>query len=197
MAKKQIPRERVIKETSLIISKQIDVNFRNYALYVLEHRGIPDFYDALTNVQRIALMNAPKAFSKTISLVGACISGGYHHGDCLREDTVIHLADGSKISIGDWYKKYPESKFILRSFDTETDTIISAIGHSPRIGQETVETIEIELEDGSIEECSLTHPWYTKRGWILAKDLTEEDEIIDHDMIYNKNIGYDHGTKNL
>ena len=29
----------------LSISRQIDTNFRNYALYVLENRGIPSFYD--------------------------------------------------------------------------------------------------------------------------------------------------------
>lgn len=66
---------------NLPISKQINTNFRNYALYVLENRGIPSFYDALTNVQRFILMNAPSNFNKTISVVGSCISDGYHHGD--------------------------------------------------------------------------------------------------------------------
>lgn len=65
----------------LSISRQIDTNFRNYALYVLENRGIPSFYDALTNVQRFIISNAPSQFNKTISLVGSCISDGYHHGD--------------------------------------------------------------------------------------------------------------------
>lgn len=69
------------KAYPLNISRQIDVNFRNYALYVLENRGIPSFYDALTNVQRFILLNAPHNYNKTISLVGSCISDGYHHGD--------------------------------------------------------------------------------------------------------------------
>jgi hypothetical protein len=69
------------KSYPLNISKQIDVNFRNYALYVLENRGIPSFYDALTNVQRFIVLNAPHNYNKTISLVGSCISDGYHHGD--------------------------------------------------------------------------------------------------------------------
>lgn len=69
------------KSYSLNISRQIDVNFRNYALYVLENRGIPSFYDGLTNVQRFIMMNAPTNYNKTISLVGSCISDGYHHGD--------------------------------------------------------------------------------------------------------------------
>ena len=69
------------KSYPLNISRQIDVNFRNYALYVLENRGIPSFYDALTNVQRFIILNAPHNYNKTISLVGSCISDGYHHGD--------------------------------------------------------------------------------------------------------------------
>jgi DNA gyrase/topoisomerase IV subunit A len=92
MAKKQAPQERNIRESTLGISKQINVNFRNYAIYVLENRGIPSFYDGLTNVQRVSLMNAPKTFSKTISLVGACISNGYHHGDKSLSGAINKLA---------------------------------------------------------------------------------------------------------
>jgi DNA gyrase/topoisomerase IV subunit A len=92
MAKKQAAQERNIRESSLGISKQININFRNYAIYVLENRGIPSFYDGLTNVQRVSLMNAPKTFQKTISLVGACISDGYHHGDKSLSGAINKLA---------------------------------------------------------------------------------------------------------
>lgn len=69
------------KSYPLPISRQINTNFRNYALYVLENRGIPNFYDSLTNVQRVIVQNSPTTFNKTISLVGSCISDAYHHGD--------------------------------------------------------------------------------------------------------------------
>ena len=68
-------------EIRLPISKHIDVNFRDYALYVLNNRGIPSFYDGLTNVQKFILQNSPQQFGKTVSVVGNCISAGYHHGD--------------------------------------------------------------------------------------------------------------------
>ena len=76
----------------LNISRQIDTNFRNYALYVLENRGIPSFYDGLTNVQRFIMLNAPHNFNKTISLVGSCISDGYHHGDKSLSGAINKLA---------------------------------------------------------------------------------------------------------
>jgi topoisomerase-4 subunit A len=69
------------KPIRLPISKHIDVNYRNYALYVLEQRGIPSYYDGLTNVQRLILHNAPQTFDKTMTLVGSCFKAGYHHGD--------------------------------------------------------------------------------------------------------------------
>jgi intein/homing endonuclease len=36
---------------------------------------------------------------------------------------------------------------------------------------------EIETESGKIRVTS-DHPVFTKRGWVMAKDLTEEDEIL-------------------
>jgi len=45
--------------------------------------------------------------------------------------------------------------------------------------------IELEFDDGRIIECTLDHEILTEnRGWVQAKDLTEEDEIVD----VNKNI---------
>jgi len=69
------------KTIKLPISKLIDTKYREYAVYVLESRGIPSFYDALTPVQRYILMNSPTSFGKTLTVVGKSIEDGYHHGD--------------------------------------------------------------------------------------------------------------------
>lgn len=84
-----IRKPKVIK---LPISKQIDVNFRNYALYVLERRGIPAWEDGLTSVQRLILLNAPEKFNKTLTLTGDCIKAGYHHGDASLTGAIQKLA---------------------------------------------------------------------------------------------------------
>ena len=95
------------KSYPLNISRQIDVNFRNYALYVLENRGIPSFYDALTNVQRFIMINAPHNYNKTISLVGSCISDGYHHGDKSLTGAINKLArpfgNSEQLLLGDGF----------------------------------------------------------------------------------------------
>ena len=41
------------------------------------------------------------------------------------------------------------------------------------------EIYEIELEDGRTIKASGEHPVLTRRGWILTRDLTEHDEILE------------------
>lgn len=83
---------RRTKIIRLPISKQIDINYRNYALYVLEKRGIPSWNDGLTNVQRLILLNASSSFDKTLSVTGSCIKDGYHHGDASLSGAINKLA---------------------------------------------------------------------------------------------------------
>lgn len=80
-------------ELSISISDQINLKYREYALYVLQSRGIPNFYDSLTPVQRIVLQNSPTQFNKTIGLVGEVIRTGlYHHGDMSLSGAISKLA---------------------------------------------------------------------------------------------------------
>ena len=78
---------------NLTIYQQINTQYRDYALYVLQSRGIPNFYDSLTPVQRLILLNSPSRFSKTIGLVGEVIkTGQYHHGDSSLAGAISKLA---------------------------------------------------------------------------------------------------------
>ena len=78
---------------TLTITDQINQKYRDYALYVLQSRGIPNFYDSLTPVQRIIIENSPNSFNKTIGLVGEVIRTGlYHHGDSSLSGAISKLA---------------------------------------------------------------------------------------------------------
>jgi DNA gyrase/topoisomerase IV subunit A len=78
---------------NISITQQINTQYREYALYVLQSRGIPNFYDFLTPVQRLILENAPSKFNKTIGLVGEVIkTGHYHHGDSSLSGAISKLA---------------------------------------------------------------------------------------------------------
>lgn len=77
----------------LNISDQINTQYRSYALYVIQSRGIPNFYDSLTPVQRLVLENSPSRFNKTIGVVGEVIKTGlYHHGDSSLSGAISKLA---------------------------------------------------------------------------------------------------------
>lgn len=160
------------------ISDQINNQYRGYALYVLQSRGIPNFYDALTPVQRLILENSPSKFNKTVGLVGEVIKTGlYHHGDCLDGDMIINLADGSSIKIKDWYENNPDADLLVRSFDENLGEEVIGYAHSPRIGQLNNEYLEIELESGEIIKCTDNHPFLVGGKWIKAKDLASGQNI--------------------
>lgn len=90
---------------TLPISKFIDTKFRDYAVYVLEARGIPGFMDALTPVQRYILKNSPTSFQKTLTVVGKVIQSGYHHGNSSIESALSRLARpfGNALQLLDGY----------------------------------------------------------------------------------------------
>lgn len=79
--------------SKITITQQINTQYRGYALYVLQSRGIPNFYDFLTPVQRLILQNSPSRFNKTVGLVGEVIkTGHYHHGDASLSGAISKLA---------------------------------------------------------------------------------------------------------
>jgi len=93
---------------TLTISDQINSDYRKYALYVIQSRGIPNFYDALTPVQRLILQNSPSSFKKTVGVIGEVFSTGlYHHGDSSMSKAISKLARpfacSDQILIGDGF----------------------------------------------------------------------------------------------
>lgn len=75
------------------IKEHIDTDYKQYALYVIQQRGIPNFYDSMTPVQRLILQHTPEKFQTTVSLVGSVMSTGlYHHGDGSLTKSINKLA---------------------------------------------------------------------------------------------------------
>ncbi len=161
------------------ITNFINEDYKQYAIYTISSRGIPNVSDSLTPVQRMIVLHAPKTYQKTLSLVGEIFkTGRYHHGDCLEKNTKINLADGSQLSIGDWAHKYPKAEFLLKCVN-EHGELTTGVGHSPRIGQTTDEYLEIELENGEIFKCTKNHPFLVDGKWVVAEDLEEGDDVKD------------------
>lgn len=168
------------------ITEFLSVDYKEFAMYVIESRAIPSIVDGLKNSQRKILHGSSlvwktgsekplKVFQLSGFIANKCF---YHHGDCLDPDTEILMDNGQIITIIDWFEKYPDKKFNLISFDEERKTFVTGIGHSPRIGSITDTEYEIEMENGEIFKCTNNHPFLTQRGWVYAEDLSEDDNII-------------------
>lgn len=167
------------------ITNFLSEEYKDFSLYVIENRAIPSVIDGLKPVQRKIIHISDKVWKtgnekplKVFQLSGKVASEAfYHHGDCLSPETEIMLDDGSIITISKWYEEYPEKQFRVLSYDEKKLKFTHGIGHSPRIGQITNIEYEIEMEDGCIFLCTENHPFLTNRGWVQAKDLTDDDEI--------------------
>ena len=94
---------------------------------------------------------------------------------CLSETSMITMSNHEKKSIKDVVKGD-----IVISYNEETgifeDKEVLAF-----IDQGEKECFELELENGNKIECTYDHKFYTRnRGWVEAKDLTEDDDIIEY-----------------
>jgi len=168
-----------------------DEEYLNYAMYVVENRALPSVIDGLKPTQRKVVHIANKIWKsgkekplKVFQLTGKVASDAYyHHGDCLRGSTKIQLGDGTDITIGKWFKDFRDKKLYVYCIDEETNERIVSLAESPRVGHITNEFYEIELEDGSIIECTCNHPFRIGNKWINAEDLNINMDILDFKTI--------------
>lgn len=175
-----------MKQNKKTINQFLDEEYKDFALYVIENRAIPSFIDGFKPVHRKIAYEATQTWKtgseksiKVYQLSGKVSSNcQYHHGDCLSYETEIAMEDGSFISIGEWFEKYPNEKFRLISYDESNSKFVTGIGHSPRVGTISNIEYEIQMEDGSIFKCTNNHPFLTQRGWVKAEELLETDDIL-------------------
>lgn len=175
--------QQIINKT---VSQYLDEDYALYGMYTLENRAIPSVIDGFKPTQRKIIYVADRVWRsgnekplKIFQLGGKIASEAhYHHGDCLDPTTEILLMDGTYITIGEWFEKFPNESFAVIALDEESNTFVQALAHSPRVGNVTLEEFEIELESGSIIKCTSNHPFLTTRGWVEARNLTENDDIL-------------------
>lgn len=93
---------------------------------------------------------------------------------CADVNTNIRTKDGNSyiqdIKIGDTVFAYDLNKGQL--VETKVEEVFERDYKGEMIG--------IELEDGTILSVTPEHEIYTKRGWIVAGEITDEDEVIKY-----------------
>lgn len=105
------------------------------------------------------------------------------HGDlgildeCFVYDTPILLADDTTKCIGDIVNEHKPIQVL--SYDFDNNCIVPAeVTDFKKIPLQK-QLLELETTDGRILRCTEDHKFYTKRGWVEAKNLTNEDTIAE------------------
>lgn len=95
------------------------------------------------------------------------------HG-CFREDMPVMLANGeyrpiSDIKAGDMIISYDGENFV-------PDEVVNVI--SQKLDKSW---LRLTLEDGKEIICTEDHEFLTNRGWVQARNLTKEDDIVSYE----------------
>lgn len=70
----------------------------------------------------------------------------------------------------------PEHKIFIKNEKNEDELITKLF-----VNNDTAQLYDIEMEDGTIFQCTEQHRFLTtQRGWVETKDLTEYDEILNY-----------------
>jgi len=168
------------------ITEYLDNEYAAYGMYTIENRAIPSAIDGFKPTQRKIIFVANRVWKggndkplKVFQFGGKIASDAqYHHGDCLDPYTKILLSDGTYITLKEWSVNFPNEKLEVVSYDEDKKRFTTGIAHSPRIGHITTEEFQIVMENGEVFKCTGNHPFYTQRGWVQAKDLKEDDNIL-------------------
>lgn len=87
---------------------------------------------------------------------------------CFTPKNIVQTPTGKKeiqdIQVGD----------LVISHDSTVNTVTHKLCY-----EISEEVFLIETEDGRTIECTFDHKILTKRGWVMAKDLTTEDDIVE------------------
>jgi len=176
-----IPKEKL---EGSIVDFVIDGEFEFETLDIVEGRQKKKGYvktKRLTSDQLNELGWVTKIYKKHLNIENYRVSSIKHpycdiftSRKCVTGDTKIILQDGSEIKVKDAFKNPP--KFV-KSLDLKGNKIVDGkLGGI--VEKETEELIELTTENGQKLKVTPDHKIYTKRGWIEAKDLTEDDEVI-------------------
>jgi ribonucleoside-diphosphate reductase alpha chain len=109
---------------------------------------------------------------------------------CLTGETKISLSfnkngtDSFEEELGSFITKYISGYYygdiFVKSYDVDNNNIEWNLVEGAKYSGNTDELYEIETPSGKIIRCTEDHYIWTKnRGWIMAKDLVENDELVE------------------
>lgn len=100
---------------------------------------------------------------------------------CLAGDTKIATPRGNRA-----VRELADTPEYVYCYDEQTgQTVLSDRPVYSRLQGYADLLFEIELEDGTVIECTPGHRFLTQRGWVTAECLAEDDDIISPEVCQN------------
>lgn len=91
---------------------------------------------------------------------------------CFPSGTKILMSDGREKVIERIRPGDRVSSFNVSTLELESAEVVEVYKRTE------TKLIELELEDGEFLRLTPDHPVFTRSGWVLAKNLTEDDEVL-------------------
>jgi intein/homing endonuclease len=95
---------------------------------------------------------------------------------CFHEDTLIKTLSGDK-KIKDVSK---DDQVLTYNIEENKYEYVSPLWVIPTPHSSEKNKLRLTFEDGSSVLCTEDHEFYTNRGWVKAKDLTDDDDIVNY-----------------
>lgn len=105
----------------------------------------------------------------------------YHEGrwagifQCVDAQTNIRLASGDYRQIAE----ISAGEEVMALDETTNEFVVAPVVRL--IDQGVKACIELTFDDGKTLVCTADHPIKTRRGWIVAGDLTHDDDVISYE----------------
>lgn len=160
-------------QPAISIKDYTNTCYKEYSLYVLQQRAIPNYIDGFKVVQRkliYAALDSARNKKIKVAELGSSLSS------CVSGDTEIYI-NGVCTTIGEYYNVWSENDVIFtfnaENLETQQSKVLDVVKHSPK------ELFILELEDGNILEVTKEHLVMTKdRSWQMVVNLLPTDEVL-------------------
>lgn len=160
-------------QPAISIKDYTNTCYKEYSLYVLQQRAIPNYIDGFKVVQRkliCAALDLARNKKVKVAELGSSLSS------CVSKDTEI-IINGACTTIGEYYNVWSENDVILafseESLEQKEASVLNVTCKPPK------ELFILELEDGTTLEITSEHLVMTKsRSWQKVSDLTTDDEVV-------------------